>query len=109
MKGGANRNPGLSDDRTYDEKDPVAQVKDCGPAGATIAYPAHRRSYVLLRTSEGGEYQVVAERNLLLEKGSSSRDLGGYLGADGGVEAYLATELDIGPDEIERLCELYLN
>lgn len=73
----------LSDDPIYDEKDPVAQVRDRGPTGATITYPAHRRSYVLLRTSEGGEYQVVAERSLPLEKGSNFRDLGGYLGADG--------------------------
>lgn len=82
----------------WNDSDPVAiSLSDTpGPApdakaivaaskkgSATLASPADKRLYVILRDGGDGSVVVAAERELPLQRGSNFRDLGGYVGAGG--------------------------
>lgn len=58
-------------------------ARDDRDGEAVVALPAGQRRYLLLRDGGNGRVTVVAERQLVLERGSNFRDLGGYTGAEG--------------------------
>lgn len=51
--------------------------------GATLALPADKRLYVILRDRGDNSLTTAAERLVPLQQGSNFRDVGGYVGANG--------------------------